>query len=183
MSNYRFGLIALVALAGLFGASLPHDAEAARCTHVSTRGGGEVLVNTCNACQRVTIQRKRRGIAMPVMRTFNVQGRNAFPVSFKGPGRSRITSEIPCKGGQNIVDPKAQQAAIRKCVALKKTREGGVVLVNSCTTCRGAAIERFTANGKSMGRQAYKLNPQSVVSVNPKGASGVSYLADVACKS
>jgi len=185
MSMRPAALALLAVLAGLLTTALPDDAEAARCTRVAVQGGGEVIVNTCNTCQRVNIRRKRRGIAMPVMRTFNVRGRATFPISFKGPGRSRITSEVPCNGeqgaSQNIMDPKAQQAA-KKCVALKKTQTG-VALVNSCATCRGAAVERYTANGRSLGRQAYKLQPQSVVSVDPKGAAGVSFLADVACSS
>jgi len=168
-------------------AAAPAADAAGRCTRVLQQGGSEFIVNTCNACRVVNIRRKRRGIAMPVMRTYNVQGRSKFPVSFKGPGRSRITSEVPCEGetgaGVNVMDKKAPQAAQRQCVTLKATATGGVILVNNCAKCRGVAVERYAANGKSMGRQAYKMKPLSVRTVQSKGAAQVGYLAEVPCTS
>ena len=162
-------------------------AQAERCTRVIQQGGSEYIVNTCNACRKVNIRRKRRGIAMPVMRTYDIQPRSKFPTSFKGVGRSRITSEILCEGAQgagtNIMHPKARQTAQKKCVTLKVTVTGGVVLVNNCTSCRGVAVERYATNGKSMGRQAYKMNPLSVIQIHSKGSAQVGYLADVPCPS
>ena len=181
-------IVAALAIIALIVATLPTYADsAASCTLISSEGGSEYIVNSCNACRKVNIRRKRRGIAMPVMRTYNVQPRSKFPLSMKGPGRSRITSEIACEGeagaSQNLFDPKNPKVAEKKCVELKQTAAGGVVLVNSCGTCRGAAVERYAANGKPMGRQAYKLKPQSIVPVDPRGAAGVGYLTDVPCPS
>ena len=168
----------------LAGAS-PVQAE--RCTRVIQQGGSEYIINTCNTCRKVNIRRKRRGIAMPVMRTFNIHPRSKFPTSFKGVGRSRITSEILCEGAQgagtNIMAPKTKKTRRKQCVILKATGTGGVVLVNNCDGCRGVAVARFATNGKSMGRQAYKMKPLSVMRVQSKGSAQVRYLADVPCSS
>ena len=161
------------------------DADAAkRCARVVHQAHTEYIVNACNTCRVVNIRRKRRGIAMPIMRTFNVQANSKLPMSFRGPGRSRISSEVPCEGstgaGINVINPKAPKQPAKQCVILQSTATG-VVLINTCSNCRGAAVERFAANGRSMGRQAYKLNPLSVIPVKSKGAIQVSYLADVPC--
>ncbi|MEK9723077.1 MAG: hypothetical protein VW405_06275 [Rhodospirillaceae bacterium] len=177
---------ALAVTLAVMAAAANADA-AGRCTHVVQKGGSEYLVNTCDACQVVNIQRKRQGVAMPIMRTYNVRARSRFETPFKGNGASRISSEVPCEGeqgaGVNVMDPKDAKPAARQCVALKATGAGGVVLVNSCSSCRGVAVERYAANGKSMGREAFKMNPLGVVQVPPKGAARVGYLADVACSS
>jgi len=186
-----FLVTAAVLAAGLVTLLTAGPAAAERCTRVVHDGGTEYIVNACNACRVVNIRRKRRGIPMPIMRTYNVQARSKFPVSFKGPGKSRISSEVPCKGeagaGTNIMDPKSraagQQTPQKQCVTLKGTPGGNVVLINNCASCRGAAVERYAANGKPMGRQAYKLNPLSVIPIKSKGAAQVGYLADVPCKS
>ena len=174
-----FGTLMVYAL---FGA-LPAQAE--RCTRVILQGGSEYIVNTCSACRKVNIRRKRRGIAMPVMRTYDIHPRSKFPTSFKGVGRSRITSEIPCKGargaGTNIMGSKASQIGQKKCVNLKSTDAAGAVLVNNCNSCRGVVVVRYATNGKSMGRQAYKMKAFSVIQIQAKGSARVGYLADVPC--
>ena len=57
----------------------------------------------------VNITRKRPGNAVPVTRTYNVRPNSKIDLPFRGPGRSRITSELPCKGDpgapENLVDP------------------------------------------------------------------------------
>ena len=94
-------------------APLPHPfaipIKAERCTRLFPTGGREVIINACGACRIVGIARKRPGIAVPVMRSFNVQAKSTFQVPFRGPGRSRITSERACKGeagaSENLVVP------------------------------------------------------------------------------
>ena len=177
-------LLGILVVHALAGAS-PVQAE--RCTRVIQQSGTEYIVNTCNTCRKVNIRRKRRGVAMPVMRTYNIHPRSKFPTSFKGVGRSRITSEILCEGAQgastNIMAPKPRKTRRKQCVMLKATVTGSVVLVNNCDGCRGVAIERYATNGKSMGRQAYKMKPLSVMHVKSKGSAQVGYLADVPCPS
>lgn len=177
------GAIVVVAM----NITAPPAEAAKRCARVIQHGGAEYIVNACNTCRKVNIRRKRRGIAMPAMRTYNVQPRSKFPTPFKGVGRSRISSEIPCEGapggGVNIMDPRPAPIQPKKCVNLKATAAGGVVLVNNCASCRGVAVVRYAANGRSMGRQAYKMKPLSVQQVPRKGAAQVGYLADVPCPS
>lgn len=184
MRTFSAAVLAAITLSFLTLAATSAEA-AGRCTRVVHQGPTEYIVNACNTCQVVNIRRKRRGVAMPIMRTYNVQPRSKLPMSFKGPGRSRISSEVPCEGeagaGVNVMDPNAAKAAQKQCVTLKATAAGGVVLVNSCGSCRGAAVERYAANGQSMGREAFKLNPLSAVPVKPRGAAQVGYLADVPC--
>ena len=181
LSTVLLGALMVHVLVG----ALPAHAE--RCTRVIQQGGSEYIVNTCSACRKVNIRRKRRGIAMPVMRTYDIHPRSKFPTSFKGVGRSRITSEIPCKGAQgagtNLMGPKNRKTIQKKCVSLRGTAAGEVVLVNNCNTCRGVAVERYATNGTSMGRQAYKMNPLSVIQIQSKGSAQVGYLADVPCPS
>ncbi len=154
-----------------------------RCSRLIRSGGREVIYNACSSCRIVSITRKRPGIAVPVNRTFNVQGRSQFPVPFRGPGRSRITTEQACEGVRNLVEPTPQQQARQQCVELKQTAAGGVVLVNSCKACRGVAIQRQNIAGKPLGRQVYKMEPQSIRQVKRKGAAKVGVLADIPCPS
>lgn len=180
----------LAALFAVFAALTfdPAPAEAAgNCVRLVPDRGSEKIVNACNACRVVSIRRKRPGIAVPVMRTYNVQPKSIFPVSFKGPGRSRITSVTPCKGdagaAANLVKPQNNEVARKQCVNLKEVLGGGVALVNSCKECRAAAIERYNPQGRSLGREAFKINGQTVKKVPPRGAARVGYLADIPCGS
>ncbi len=161
--------------------------QAERCTKVIQREGSEFIVNTCNACRKVNIRRKRRGVAMPVMRTYNIQARSKFPTSFKGRGRSRITSEVPCKGaddaGVNIFEQQTPPQIPNKCVTLTLVDGKGVVLINRCSRCRTVAVQRYANTGRPLGQQVYKVQSLSVVSVQPKGAAQVRGLAELPCKS
>ena len=158
---------------------------AKQCTRVIQNEGSEYILNSCEACRKVNIRRKRRGIAMPVMRTYNIQPRSSFQTSFKGAGRSRISSEVPCEGadgaGSNIAGTRPLQPVSKKCVALKVTKTKIVVLVNKCAICRGAAIERFDSIGKSLGQHVYKMGPLSVKPIAARGANQVRYITDVRC--
>ncbi len=154
-----------------------------KCARLIRRSGRETLYNACTMCRKVSVIRKRRGIATPARRTFVVLPGSTMPVPFRGPGNSRITSDILCKGAP---DP-AQQALNpndKKCVKLEqRIKSNVVVLVNSCGTCRGVAVNRRTQSGRSLGLQAYKLEPLGVVRVIPKGADQVVLAGEVACKS
>lgn len=182
---FRFAAILLV-LAALTYHPAPTEA-AASCVRLIPDRGGETIINACDACRVVNIRRKRQGIAVPVTRSYNVQPKSTFPVSFKGPGRSRITSVVPCEGEAgshaNLVNPKDREVARKQCVNLKEISGGGVALVNSCGECRAAAIERYNPQGRSLGREAFKINGQSVHTVPQRGAARVGYLADIPCNS
>ena len=65
-------------------APLPHPfaipVKAQRCTRLIPTGGREIIVNSCGACRTVGITRKRPGIAVPVIRSFNVPAKSTFPI-------------------------------------------------------------------------------------------------------
>ena len=163
----------------------PVSAAPNKCTRLLPTGGREVIINACNACRIVNITRKRPGNAVPVTRSYNVQPKSKITVPFRGPGRSRITSELPCKGepgaARNLMDPEPKKKETEVCVALEKTKDGGVLLVNTCTVCKAALIERQYQFGGSPKRQAYKVEAKSSVPVPPNGAANVGFLAEVDC--
>jgi len=153
-----------------------------KCSHLVRQGGRETLINSCNTCRVVGVIRKRPGIGIPVRREFNVEAFSKFPVPFRGPGTSRITSDVLCRGQQkNTVQTTTGAVPANGCVALQARKQGAVVLVNSCGTCRGVAVQRLTSTGRSMGLQAYKLFPDAVVNVDPKGAARAIIAGEVAC--
>lgn len=161
---------------------------AMRCARIVKDGGRESIYNTCGTCRIVSITRKRTGIALPVSRTFNVQPRSSFPTPFRGNGRSRITNEQACEGSagaaRNLVKPKPlKNHAQNQCVEVRQSISGGVILVNTCNTCRGAAIQRLRLDGKPMGMQVYKLAGQSIQPVTRKGAAKVGLVGEVPCLS
>ncbi len=180
-------LIILAGLALAAGTLTPPPASAApnKCTRLLPTGGREVIINTCNKCRIVNIIRKRPGNAVPVTRSYNVQAKSKITVPFRGPGRSRITSELPCKGEKgaaiNLMDPAPKKKEPKVCIALEKSKDGGILLVNSCTVCKAALIERQNQAGGNPKRQAYKVEAKSTVPVPQNGAAKIGYLAEVAC--
>jgi len=62
----------------------------------------ETLVNTCSKCITAKIKRRRPGSATgtPTQREFNLQPGSHLLLPFKGPGQTRITSELPCPFGR-----------------------------------------------------------------------------------
>ena len=178
-------------MAGLMLAvfTLPLVADAAplnKCTRLLPTGGREVIINQCNKCRVVNIIRSRPGNAVPVTRSFNVQPKSQITVPFRGPGRSRITSELPCKGeegaAENLADPNPRKKkAPEKCVRLQQTPGGGISLVNKCKKCKAALIQRQSSTGGNSKRQAYKVSGKSVIEVPSNGAAQVALLAEVDC--
>jgi len=156
---------------------------ATKCTRLVRRGGSDTLINTCNTCRIVSVTRKRKGISTPTRREFNLAARSQFPVPFRGPGSSRITSDILCKGAKSKNAHPVNSAQDKKCVALEQRPGGKVVLVNSCQSCRGVAVHRVNKAGRSLGLQAYKLFPQASARVAPKGAASVTISGEVSCPS
>lgn len=156
-----------------------------KCTHILPTGGREVIINSCGSCRVVSILRKRPGNAVPISRTYNVQGLSTIPVPFRGPGRSRITSELPCKGekgaARNLVDPSPRKKNSKACVSLVKAASGSIVLSNTCKACRAVLIERLGGASGKGERQAYKVAPRSMMSVPSKGAKQVALIGEINC--
>ncbi len=185
----RLGLLVAVALTIMGLMPSPAEARANQCTMLIPTGGREVIINQCNKCRVVNITRKRPGNAVPVTRTYNVQPKSKIDLPFRGPGRSRITSELPCKGDPgaavNLIDPnrgkKNKGKKDQACVAMTASPSGGVQLINSCKVCKAALIERQNASGANGKRQAYKVFPKAPLAVPSKGAAQVALLAEVDC--
>lgn len=163
-------------------------AEAApnKCTRLLPTGAREVIINQCSKCRVVNITRKRPGNAMPVTRKYNVQPYSQITGPFRGPGRSRITSELPCKGDPgaaiNLADPNPRKKkAPEMCVGMQQASGGGITLFNKCKICKAALIERQNSAGGKGKRQAYKVSPQSAIEVLSEGAAQIALLAEVDC--
>lgn len=159
--------------------------KANRCARLVPTGGREVIVNACSTCRVVNIIRKRPGNAVPVSRSFNVQPKSTFPVPFRGPGRSRVTSVLPCKGeagaARNLIDEKPNRKTADTCVSLERVKTGGVALVNKCGACKAALIERQNQSGGNGQRQAYQLKPLSVREVPALGAARIGLVGEINC--
>jgi len=175
--------IILATMGAVFLLMLATPVDAASCVRIIRQGNSEVLYNKCNACRVVSLMRQRAGNALPVRREFTLSARSKFPVPFRGPGRTRITNDMGCKGEANAQKLQQSKPARtgKQCVQLTQGPSGSVVLANSCKSCRGVAIKRMNISGRSLGQQVYKLLPQAVVSVKSKGAARVALLAEVAC--
>lgn len=177
-----------LALAVALTALAPRTAHGApnQCTMIVPEGPREVMINTCNACRTIDILRKRPGNDVPVQRTFTLPPRSRLQVPFLGPGRSRITAELPCPGEagapENLIEPPkvSKQKTSEACVALERGANG-VALLNRCGGCRAALIERVNGPNGGNARQAYKLAPRSVVAVPSEGYAQVGLVGDIDC--
>jgi hypothetical protein len=144
------------------------------------------LINSCGGCRIVAVARKRSGIPIPILRSFNVHPNAPYTLPFKGPGRSRITTVQNCQSEETNAKGKLKRNIgneLGKCVTLKQMVNGSAVLVNKCSTCRGAAVQRINQNGRLMNRQAYKLKPNQSIVVKSKGATQLGLIAEIACPS
>ena len=77
--------------------------------------------------------------------------------------------------------PAPKKKAPEVCVALEKSKDGGVLLVNTCTVCKAALVKRQDPSGSNSKRQAYRVEAKSTVPVPQNGAARVGFLAEVDC--
>ncbi|MBT3306590.1 MAG: hypothetical protein HN377_08910 [Alphaproteobacteria bacterium] len=186
------GLGMMMAVAGatlVFSGPSPVEAAAPQCSRLLPTGGREVIFNQCDKCRVVNITRSRPGNAIPISRSYNLRPKSKIDLPFRGPGRSRITSELPCKGDPggaiNLADPNVSKNLSNKkpetCVEMEKTPSGGMQLINKCKVCKAALIERQDSSGANGKRQAYKVYPKTPTPVPPKGAGQIALLVEIAC--
>jgi hypothetical protein len=177
-----------LALALALTALAPKTAHgtATQCTMIVPEGPREVMINICNACRTIDILRKRPGNDVPVQRTFTLPPGSRLQVPFLGPGRSRITSELPCPGepgaAENLVEPPktAKKQTAETCVSLERAA-AGVALINRCGGCRAALIERVNGPNGGNEREAFKLAPRTSVEVPANGFAQVGLVGDIDC--
>lgn len=168
--------------------TMPEPAQAkSECLRIVRQGDIETLVNRCDVCRVASMIRSRPGSQVPVSRRFNVQPQSTFPVPFRGPGRTRLTSDFPCPGepggDQDLLDQKstAKNQDGQKCVSMERSTQFGLMLVNRCGTCRAVAVERFTADGAGRARAYLMVSGGSSVPVNANGFARVGLLAEIPC--
>jgi hypothetical protein len=129
-----------------------------KCVRLTRSRNREALVNTCTECRTVKVQRTRRGNGFPSLRTLTVQKLSRFDLNFRGPGRSRVLSDLPCRG-----ETKATTTAKNaQCVRLVEPRGRKLVLYNQCNSCRAVGVETRALAG-SGARQSYTLKANSYI--------------------
>ncbi len=152
------GVVAVAALAGPGGppaggegpaGPLPEIAKARKCVRLGTQAGRGILVNACPACRIVHLERKRPGGAFPAQRTYTVPERSRVTLSFRGPGRTRILTDEPCRSAspEDAGEEPPGDGRQAKCIHLRRTTGGSVVLFNGCRACRAVVVERAGAGG------------------------------------
>ena len=105
-----FRLVGFVAFAALSIPLAPASATDPGCVLLLPDNGG-ILVNRCDSCREVTLERVRVGEGIPNIRAMMLPGEAITPMPFRGPGRTRILGERACppQPGRN-----AQQASVAR---------------------------------------------------------------------
>jgi hypothetical protein len=94
-SRFRFAILIALAALGLPGTAPTASAADVTCVLLLPDGGG-VLVNRCDTCREVTLERMRVGEGIPNIREMMLPGEAMTPMPFRGPGRTRILGERAC---------------------------------------------------------------------------------------
>ena len=125
------------------------QSRAQKCVRLGTQSGREILVNRCPACRIVRLERKRPGGAFPAQRTYTVPETSRVTLSFRGPGRTRILADEPCRGAspEDAGEETPGDGRQAKCIHLRRTKGGSVVLFNGCRACRAVVVERTGPGG------------------------------------
>ena len=144
---------------------------------LAKRSGREIIVNTCGTCRVVKVSRKRPGSNPARSRSYTLARSSSMPLPFRGPGRTRLLVDQPCRGKEAPL----AEAADRQCVGLRKNEKGNTVLVNGCEVCRKVKLERIRANGERTV-QLYTIARNAYVPAPPRGATTARVLSDQNCR-
>ena len=160
-------------------------AQAGECTRLLPGPTGETLVNQCNVCRTVSLLRSRTGNSNPTQRTFTVYPGMPLDVPFKGPGRSRILSDVPCEGTPNaptnIVNPKAEAAPPPEPVCVNLYNAAGqILMLNACEACREVTVARI-GQGGGEARTNYTLKGKSRLPLDAMGAASARLVGEKRC--
>jgi hypothetical protein len=151
----------------------------AKCIRVTKVAGRETLLNRCKECRRVTLNRRRPGGAATADRTFRLIGKSHQTLSFRGPGRTRITSDVPCADVADI-DALGRTKKNKKCGAIKDVRGRGPTLLNACMKCRLITLERIYP-GSGNTKQPYTIGGKAYIPLPLHGARKARITDDKAC--
>ena len=170
------GVIIALAAGGLASASDSYLGVS--CVRLFPQDGGEVLINACDVCRRVGVERARPGAQFPTARTVIVPEQSRIALSFLGPGRTRVTSEEGCRsaGPDDAIAPRFDG---RRCVQFARSR-GTYLLVNGCGECRSVAVQRIDPAGQQ-SRSTYLVGPQSSLPYPAEGAVNAAIADDMPC--
>lgn len=150
--------------------------RAMQCLVIDRQSGFETIVNLCQECRTANVQHKRPG-QVAIHRQMPVPGGAKVQLPFRGPGKTRISSETYC-GNKN---PALQLETDRKCVSIKPLKNAGMTLVNVCEKCRQVVIERVGGSGRA-SRSVNAVNGRSYVPLPRDGANSARILDERACR-
>jgi hypothetical protein len=184
------GVLAVAALAGpAAGGEGPAGpvfeiARVQKCVRLGTQAGREILVNTCPACRIVRLERKRPGGAFPAARTYTVPERSRVTLSFRGPGRTRILTDEPCRGAspEDAGEASPGDGRQAKCIHLRRTEGGQVVLSNGCRACRAVVVERAGPGGARKTQTFAVAGGSSVPLARPGAPVQARIVAEKPCR-
>lgn len=173
------GSISCTMLIGISGSFWGSSAHAGQCVSIAHKNGQEILTNSCGSCRVVDIERRRPGTSKPTSHTYTLPTGAPLPLSFRGPGATRIGAERPCdntappQGNANADDGKA-------CVSFQQSPSAGPIMLNGCNSCRLVVVERVNATGGERHNR-YSLVGNSYVPVRADGAASARIVSDGPC--
>jgi len=160
-------------------AAIDAGAVADRCVRLIRVPGGETLVNGCDQCRQVNVQRRRPGGCGPSVRKIRLPQKTKQALPFRGPGHTRIIGvgtcgdEAPFRTGTKMSEP-------AKCVRFEQTAAGDAVLVNSCQVCRVVGVERMDGRGKATPAR-YAVLARTMMPFKAQGAAQARIISDDVC--
>lgn len=168
-------LLVAVLLVAASGLSAPAAAAGKKCVSLDKRLGFEALVNSCRSCRIVNLTRSRPGNLPTTQRTYTVPGKSRIDLSFRGPGKTTVLSDIACDGST------PEQLYNLKCVRFHRFDDGSPALFNECPACRAVVVERQNPDGER-NRSTYTLNNRAYLPLRTYGARIARIVSDKACK-
>jgi len=154
-------------------------AAADRCVRLVRVPGGETLVNGCDQCKMINVQRRRPGVAVPSVRKITLPQQSSQPLPFRCPGQTRVIGvgtcqdEAPFRTGTKMTEP-------AKCVRFEQTATGDAMLVNSCQVCRVVGVERMDTRGKATPAR-YAVPARTMMPFKARGAATARIVSDDVC--
>lgn len=174
--------LCLLALLALMLALATTESDAAdACVRLVRVPGGETLVNGCDQCRQVNVQRRRPGGGVPSVRKITLPQKSAQPLPFRGPGHTRITGVGGCEGkGDAPFRTGSQMTEASNCVRFEQTATGEAVLVNTCQVCRTVGVERADTAGRAT-QARYAVPARSMMPFKARGAATARIISDDVC--
>ena len=161
---------------------------ALKCSKLYKTATGEQLINSCNTCRIVKVQRKRPSANAPIHRTYTLPQNTTTTLSFRGPGHSRIISDTVCQPFSSKMKKNSVKRLSKKvnerCILMQRTEKGGITglaLANTCNKCRIVLVDRIDERG-SRRSQNVVISGNSIVPLPSKGATQAGIISEKSCK-